>query len=84
MTSMSSGRDAMGVAVLGDRLFIVGGFDGQAYLNVVEAFDPLTNLWTQVIFSFFNYSKIFSITFCIIIAVCSVTVGTCWSLYRSR
>jgi len=43
----------MGVAVLGDRLFIVGGFDGQAYLNVVEAFDPLTNLWTQVIFPFF-------------------------------
>lgn len=48
MTSMKNGRDAMGVAFMGDRLFIVGGFDGQAYLNFVEAYDPLTNLWQQV------------------------------------
>lgn len=45
---MKNGRDAMGVAFMGDRLFIVGGFDGQAYLNFVEAYDPLTNLWQQV------------------------------------
>jgi hypothetical protein len=48
VTSMKNGRDAMGVAFMGDRLFIVGGFDGQAYLNFVEAYDPLTNLWQQV------------------------------------
>ncbi|KAI9563037.1 hypothetical protein GHT06_010494 [Daphnia sinensis] len=47
VTSMKNGRDAMGVAFMGDRLFIVGGFDGQAYLNFVEAYDPLTNLWQQ-------------------------------------
>ena len=45
---MKTGRDAMGVAFMGDRLFIVGGFDGQAYLNFVEAYDPLTNIWQQV------------------------------------
>ena len=47
---MKTGRDAMGVAFMGDRLFIVGGFDGQAYLNFVEAYDFLTNIWQQVIF----------------------------------
>jgi len=46
---MSSGRDAMGLSFMGDRLFIVGGFDGQSYLNCVEAYDPLTNEWQQVI-----------------------------------
>lgn len=49
VTTMKTGRDAMGVAFMGDRLFIVGGFDGQAYLNFVEAYDPLTNTWQQVI-----------------------------------
>lgn len=42
----------MGVAFMGDRLFIVGGFDGQAYLNFIEAYDPLTNIWQQVKLSF--------------------------------
>jgi len=45
---MSSGRDAMGVALMGDRLFIVGGFDGTAYSQAIEAYDPLTNSWQQV------------------------------------
>lgn len=48
ITSMTTGRDAMGVALMGDRLFIVGGYDGQAYLNVVESYDPLNNEWQQV------------------------------------
>lgn len=47
VTAMSSGRDAMGLSFMGDRLFIVGGFDGQSYLNCVEAYDPLTNEWQQ-------------------------------------
>ena len=70
VTTMSSGRDAMGLSFMGDRLFIVGGFDGQSYLNSVEAYDPLTNEWQQVfivflppslicrlIFFLFNYFK---------------------------
>lgn len=45
---MSVSRDAVGVCLLGDRLFAVGGYDGQVYLNTVEAYDPQTNEWTQV------------------------------------
>ncbi|CAF94206.1 unnamed protein product, partial [Tetraodon nigroviridis] len=45
---MSISRDAVGVCLLGDRLFAVGGYDGQVYLSTVEAYDPQTNEWTQV------------------------------------
>uniref|UniRef100_A0A665WL92 BTB domain-containing protein n=1 Tax=Echeneis naucrates TaxID=173247 RepID=A0A665WL92_ECHNA len=45
---MSISRDAVGVCLLGDRLYAVGGYDGQVYLNIVEAYDPQTNEWTQV------------------------------------
>ncbi|KAF5897404.1 kelch-like protein 5 isoform X1, partial [Clarias magur] len=40
---MSVSRDAVGVCLLGDRLYAVGGYDGQVYLNTVEAYDPQTN-----------------------------------------
>lgn len=46
---MSISRDAVGVCLLGDRLYAVGGYDGQVYLNTVEAYDPQTNEWTQVL-----------------------------------
>nr|XP_023685498.1 kelch-like protein 5 isoform X1 [Paramormyrops kingsleyae] len=45
---MSISRDAVGVCLLGDRLYAVGGYDGQVYLNTVEAYDPQTNQWEQV------------------------------------
>lgn len=45
---MSVARDAVGVCVLGDRLFAVGGYDGQQYLTLVEAYDPIMNEWQQV------------------------------------
>lgn len=45
---MSISRDAVGVCLLGDRLFAVGGYNGQVYLSTVEAYDPQTNEWTQV------------------------------------
>ncbi|XP_014235345.2 kelch-like protein 5 [Trichogramma pretiosum] len=45
---MSVARDAMGVCVLGDKLYAVGGYDGQQYLALVEAYDPLLNQWEQV------------------------------------
>ncbi|KAM4053608.1 kelch-like protein 5 isoform 1-T1 [Anomaloglossus baeobatrachus] len=48
VASMSISRDAVGVCLLGDRLYAVGGYDGQSYLNNVEAYDPQTNEWTQV------------------------------------
>ena len=48
IAAMNIARDAIGVCVLGDKLFAVGGYDGQQYLNLVEAYDPLLNEWQQV------------------------------------
>ncbi|XP_063664792.1 kelch-like protein 5 isoform X3 [Pan troglodytes] len=57
VASMSISRDAVGVCLLGDKLYAVGGYDGQAYLNTVEAYDPQTNEWTQVFSHTFEDSK---------------------------
>ncbi|NXN93278.1 KLHL1 protein, partial [Rhinopomastus cyanomelas] len=45
---LSMPRDAVGVCLLGDKLYAVGGYDGQTYLNTMEAYDPQTNEWTQM------------------------------------
>ncbi|XP_071540129.1 kelch-like protein 5 isoform X2 [Panulirus ornatus] len=45
---LSVGCDNAGVSLLGHRLFCVGGYDGQTYLNLVHAYDPQTNEWTQM------------------------------------
>ncbi|NXA33256.1 KLHL1 protein, partial [Eudromia elegans] len=45
---LSMPRDAVGVCLLGDKLYAVGGYDGQTYLNTMESYDPQTNEWTQV------------------------------------
>lgn len=52
---LSMPRDAVGVCLLGDKLYAVGGYDGQSYLNTMEAYDPQTNEWTQVIIKFILY-----------------------------
>ncbi|KAM4664324.1 kelch-like protein 4 [Discoglossus pictus] len=44
---LSVPRDAVGVCPLGDRLYAVGGYDGQTYLSTVESYDAQTNEWTQ-------------------------------------
>lgn len=51
MSSLSVPRDAVGVCLLGDRLYAVGGYDGQSYLNTVESYDAQNNEWTEVITS---------------------------------
>lgn len=48
VAAMSVARDAVGVCVLGDRLLAVGGYDGQQYLTLVEAYDPHLNEWQEV------------------------------------
>uniref|UniRef100_A0A1I8Q1D0 Kelch-like protein diablo n=1 Tax=Stomoxys calcitrans TaxID=35570 RepID=A0A1I8Q1D0_STOCA len=53
--SLSIGRDAIGCALLGDRLMAVGGYDGNHYLKTVEEYDPESNEWTQV--SQLTYSR---------------------------
>ena len=47
---ISSARDAVGVCLLGDRLYAVGGYDGQQYLSEVEAYDAQSNEWKQVLY----------------------------------
>uniref|UniRef100_A0A8C1GCW5 Kelch-like family member 4 n=1 Tax=Cyprinus carpio TaxID=7962 RepID=A0A8C1GCW5_CYPCA len=48
VSSLSVPRDAVGVCLLGDRLYAVGGYDGQTYLNSVESYDAQNNEWTEV------------------------------------
>lgn len=45
---MSIGRDAIGVALLGDSLISVGGYDGNQYLKIVEKYDTEKNEWRQI------------------------------------
>lgn len=47
---MSKRRCGVGVAVLHDLLYAVGGHDGQSYLNSIERYDPQTNQVTFVVF----------------------------------
>jgi len=47
VASLSIGRDAIGVCVLGERLFAVGGYDGSGYLPLVESYDSRENCWRQ-------------------------------------
>lgn len=48
VSSLSVPRDAVGVCLLGDKLYAVGGYDGQSYLNSVESYDAQNNEWTEV------------------------------------
>lgn len=48
VSSLSVSRDAVGVCLLGDRLYAVGGYDGQSYLNTVESYDAQNNEWMEV------------------------------------
>ena len=48
VASLSSPRDALAACVLGGRLLVAGGFDGQNYLPDAESYDPHTNEWTKV------------------------------------
>ncbi|MBN3308216.1 kelch-like protein 1 [Amia ocellicauda] len=45
---LSLPRDAVGVCLLGDKLYAVGGYDGQTYLQTMECYDPQTNEWTKM------------------------------------
>lgn len=39
---------SIGVAELGNSLFVIGGNDGTSFLNSCERYDPLTNKWSYV------------------------------------
>merc|ERR1712038_1634871 len=46
---MTTCRTNVSVAVVGDRLWAVGGFSGKVFLNTVEYLDPDTDEWTSFI-----------------------------------
>ncbi|XP_071127888.1 kelch-like protein 5 isoform X2 [Mytilus edulis] len=48
ISPISSPRDAVGLCVLGDKIFAVGGYDGQQYLQDVECYDPVNNEWDKM------------------------------------
>lgn len=45
--AMSMLRSRVGVAVLHNKLYAFGGFNGQERLSTVEVYDPDTKTWTQ-------------------------------------
>ena len=48
VASMSIPRDAVGICMLGGKLYACGGYDGQSYLSTCEHYDPDTNEWASV------------------------------------
>ncbi|XP_005409784.1 PREDICTED: kelch-like protein 4 isoform X1 [Chinchilla lanigera] len=47
MAPLSVPRDAVGVCPLGDKLYVVGGYDGHTYLNTVESYDAQKDEWNE-------------------------------------
>lgn len=43
---MNGRRLQFGVAVIEDKLFVIGGRDGLKTLNTVECYNPKTKTWT--------------------------------------
>lgn len=44
---MNKRRCGVGVAVLNQHIYAIGGHDGQSYLNSVERYDPVENVWNS-------------------------------------
>lgn len=41
-------RSVCGVAALGSKMYVVGGYNGERAVETVEEFDPTTNTWKNV------------------------------------
>ena len=46
--AMSMLRSRVGVAVMKNRLYAIGGYNGTERLNTVEVFDSVTKRWSRV------------------------------------
>lgn len=46
LPQMPTARGALGVTVYRDRLYAIGGYDGERNTAAVEVFDPQTNTWS--------------------------------------
>jgi len=47
LAPMPTPRRELGVAVVDDKIYSIGGYDGTNYLSVNEEFDPTTNTWSR-------------------------------------
>jgi N-acetylneuraminic acid mutarotase len=47
LAPMPTARGALGVAVYQNRLYAIGGYDGERNSGAVEIFDPETNTWSS-------------------------------------
>lgn len=47
LTPMPTARGALGVTVYQNKLYAIGGYDGERNPDVVEVFDPRTNTWSS-------------------------------------
>ena len=60
--AMSMLRSRVGVAVLGNRLYAIGGYNGSERLNTVEEFDAETKRWSRVASMNCNRSAVGAVT----------------------
>ncbi len=47
LAAMPTARGALGVTVYQDRLYAIGGYDGERNTKAVEVFNPQTNSWSS-------------------------------------
>lgn len=52
--AMSMLRSRVGVAVMMNKLFAVGGYNGSERLSTAEVFDPVKRVWNRVSPMHFN------------------------------
>lgn len=45
---LSVPRDGVAVCPLGEKLYVVGGYDGHGYVNTVESYDAQKDEWKEV------------------------------------
>jgi len=45
---LNIGRWRHKMAVLGGKVYVIGGFDGVQRINSMEAYDPFHNCWSEV------------------------------------
>lgn len=43
--NMSNSRYAMAAAVAGDRVYVIGGYKRFSFINAVEMYDPINDIW---------------------------------------
>jgi kelch-like protein 18 len=48
VSALNNKRSALGACVIGERVYVCGGYDGITSLATCETYDPCTQLWTML------------------------------------